>query len=113
VERDAVYDLLRDRLAKQQHAPSKDGITVLAQRLARQLYPDNRALQLERQDNIKRRIQMGVKRGGADAFLLPAHRSGRGLRIARLDRRGDAPMIEPGPAHRARRRCRAVACRWT
>jgi hypothetical protein len=63
-ERDAAY-----RVFTTQRPPSTpEAAKAMADRLARQLYPGDRATQADRADNIKRRLQMGAKRGEADAF---------------------------------------------
>ena len=67
-ERDLVYDALRARLDRGQRQPDSTMLDAMARNLARQLYPGDRAVQADRVDNIKRRLQMGFKRGGADAF---------------------------------------------
>jgi len=68
VERDAIYQLLKERQAQGQRPPSSGGVNALALKVAKELYPTDRALQQDRQDNIKRRLQMGFKRGAADAL---------------------------------------------
>jgi hypothetical protein len=67
-EREAVTDLMRQRINAGLPAPTGDRAKALARKTARELYPEDRAAQRERVDNILSRLRTSSKRAQGDAF---------------------------------------------